>query len=144
MQTPPPEEDYTILDDSESDEGDDEDMELDDDDDDSQVPSPVTGPRLFTPVTALPTTRSNPTAYTLSTQHFTFPQYPSAPISLCRIPFWANSWRCPGLCAHAHVACRATRCNVREVKIIRSSSTDPGEGSCRETRFTFVVGNIGR
>jgi mediator of RNA polymerase II transcription subunit 13, fungi type len=49
MQTPPPEEGYTLSDDSESDEGEDDDMQLDEDDED-EVPSPVTGSRPFTPL----------------------------------------------------------------------------------------------
>ncbi|KAH9978217.1 hypothetical protein BGW80DRAFT_800006 [Lactifluus volemus] len=49
MQTPPPEDGYTVSDDSESDEGEDEDMLLDEDDN-GEVPSPVTGPRPFTPL----------------------------------------------------------------------------------------------
>ena len=48
MQTPPPEEGYTLSDDSETDEGEDEDMQIDEDDD--EVTSPITGPRPFTPL----------------------------------------------------------------------------------------------
>ena len=47
MQTPPPEEEFTLSDDSETDESEHDDMQLDDED---EVTSPVTGPRPFTPL----------------------------------------------------------------------------------------------